>query len=68
MLPYSAQDLIRAMEYEMKPEDKRRFGTHLTRDVRRDEDDRDDRSGPDRGERFSLRLFFLRGATLARGT
>jgi hypothetical protein len=67
MLPYSAHDLVRVMEYELKPEDERRFGAHLAGDVRRDEDGRDDSSGPDRGERLSLRLFFLRGAAFARG-
>jgi hypothetical protein len=66
MLPYSAQDMVRVMKNEMKPEDERRFGRHIARDIQRDED-RDDEQRPDRGERFSLRLFFLRGATVGRG-
>jgi hypothetical protein len=66
MLPYSAQDMVRVMKNEMQPEDERRFGRQIARDIRRD-DDRDDARRPDRGERFSLRLLFLRGATIGRG-
>lgn len=66
MLPYSAQDMVRVMKEEMQPDDERRFGRHIARDIERD-DDRDDRQRPDRGERFSLRLLFLRGATVGRG-
>jgi hypothetical protein len=65
MLPYSAHDMVRVMQAEMKPENDRKLGAHLARDVRRD--DHDDHQRPDRGERFSLRLLFLRGATVGRG-
>lgn len=66
MLPYSAHDMVRVMKDEMQPEVERRFGRSIARDVRRD-DDRDDQPRSDRGERFSLRLLFLRGATVGRG-
>jgi hypothetical protein len=66
MLPYTAQDMVRVMKNEMQSEEERTFGRHVARDIRRD-DERDDEHRPDRGERFSLRLLFLRGATIGRG-
>lgn len=66
MLLYSAQDMVQIMKEELKPEIERRYGHHIARDLEQD-NDRDDQGRPDRGERFSFRLFFLRGAAAGRG-
>jgi hypothetical protein len=67
MIPYSAQDLVNVMRHELTPEVERRHGAHVAQDIQRDDAERDDTNRPDKGERFSLRLFFFRGAALARG-
>jgi hypothetical protein len=66
MLPYTALDMVRAMQHEMTPEDERRHGAHIARDIRRDDDRPDDFTNPDKGERFSLRLLLLSGLSFAR--
>lgn len=58
--------MVRVMKNAMQPEEERRFGRHIARDIRHD-DERDDQHRPDRGERLSLRLLFPRGATVGRG-
>ncbi|HEY7032727.1 MAG TPA: hypothetical protein VH482_15395 [Thermomicrobiales bacterium] len=67
MVPYNALDLVRVMRYEMTPEDERRHGAHIARDIRRDEDRPEDGDTPNKGERFSLRPLFLSALSVARG-
>ena len=57
MLPYGAYDLVKVMKYELSPEDERRHGAQLARDAERD--DHDEHTGPDKGLRSGVRLFFL---------
>jgi hypothetical protein len=67
MSPYNAQDIVRVMRYEMTPDDERRHGAHLARDIRREDDRHDDANRPDKGQRFSLRLLVLSGVSFGRG-
>jgi hypothetical protein len=68
MLPYSANDLLNTMRYEMTPEAERRHGNQIARDIPHD-NDRDDTNGPRKGFRESLRLLFLHApAVTVRGS
>lgn len=67
MYPYSAQDIVRVMRYEMTPEDERRRGPRIAEDVRRDDNGHDEDDRSDKGQPFPLRFLFVSGASFARG-
>jgi hypothetical protein len=69
MYPYNAQDIVRVMRYEMTPDDERRHGARIARDIRREDELPGDGDRPDKGQRVLPRLYFLlTGFGLARGT
>jgi hypothetical protein len=59
MVPYSATDLLRVMQYEMTPEPARTYGDRLITDASPDNRD-DDRN--DKGGGALIRFLLLRAA------
>ncbi len=59
MIPYSATDVLRVMQYELTPEPARTLGNRLATDVSSDEHRDDDRDTNGGGGKL-IRLIFQR--------